>query len=214
MKNCPLCESSESEIHYKDSRRLYLRCNHCSFVFVPSQFQLNSEQELQVYDQHENNPDDSGYRKFLSRLTDPLCKKIPAGAKGLDFGCGPGPTLSVILEERGYSVDLYDIYYHSDLGWLDTDFDFITATEVVEHLRAPGEELKRLWSCLRPGGYLALMTQRIECQRSFAGWHYIFDPTHIGFWSEDSFLYLAEMLKSGSLEFYSDQVVFLQKKIS
>jgi len=175
---------------------------------------LQSEQELQHYNLHENSPDDSGYRRFLSRLVDPLCERIPTDSAGLDFGCGPGPTLSVMLEEQGYSVALYDIHYRPDESLLDKDYDFITATEVVEHLKRPLEELMRLWECLRPGGYLALMTQRIECQDSFDNWHYILDPTHIGFWGKDSFLYLSDMLQSRHLEFYSDQVVFLQKQFS
>jgi 16S rRNA G1207 methylase RsmC len=32
----------------------------------------------------------------------------------LDFGCGPGPTLSILLAEQGQQVDLYDPFYHDD----------------------------------------------------------------------------------------------------
>ena len=47
---------------------------------------------------HNNNPYDSEYRKFLSKIIEPLIDKIIPGAKGLDYGSGPGPTLSLMLE--------------------------------------------------------------------------------------------------------------------
>ena len=52
------------------------------------------------------------YREFLSRLEHPPnVPKLPAAAEGLDFGSGPGPTLSVMLEEQGYRMSLYDPFF-------------------------------------------------------------------------------------------------------
>jgi len=46
---------------------------------------------------------DPRYRRFLARLAEPLIAHLPKGARGLDFGCGPGPTLSLMLREAGFA---------------------------------------------------------------------------------------------------------------
>ncbi len=158
--------------------------------FVPPEQQLDPAAEKAEYDLHENSLDDPGYRRFLGRLCDPLMARLPPGAGGLDFGCGPGPALSAMLEERGHPMALYDIYYRPDKMVLERRYDFITATEVVEHLAAPGRELERLWSLLVPGGWLGIMTKLALDRNRFAAWHYKNDPTHISFFSRESFLWL------------------------
>jgi len=166
---------------------------------------------------------------------------------GLDFGCGPGPTLSAMMLDRLpwiRSVALYDKFYFPDESvWWDSVprasparrpraeadatedaaeapaprlYDFITATEVAEHLSDAGRELRRLWGHVRPqGGILAVQTSRTDgiirrplvssaavsssaCAPAattpdavaFAQWHYIRDPTHVTFFHAASFRYL------------------------
>jgi len=155
---------------------------------------LDTDDEKAQYDLHENNPDDPAYRGFLGHLANPLMARIAPGASGLDFGCGPGPTLSVMLEEAGYAVDLYDPFYAPDETLLSNSYDFITATEVAEHLRNPAGEFARLWAMLRPGGVLGLMTWMTDDIDDLAGWHYMRDPTHICFYSRNSFKWLADKL--------------------
>jgi hypothetical protein len=48
---------------------------------------------------------------FLSQVFDPVTTHLKKGAKGLDFGSGPGPTLSLMFEKQGYQVDLFDKFY-------------------------------------------------------------------------------------------------------
>ena len=73
-----------------------------------------------------------------------VTERLPSGAKGLDFGSGPGPALACMLRESGYEVALYDSFYEPDEAVLNDRYDFICATEVVEHLSRPGWELHRL----------------------------------------------------------------------
>ena len=134
---CPLCLSKYCSEFYKDKFREYLQCNNCEFVFVPSQYHLSDSDEKERYDTHNNNPKDPRYRKFLSQLTQPLSDLLSYGSHGLDFGCGPGPTLSLMLEDEGHQVDLYDKYYVKDLSVFNKEFDFVTLTEVIEHLSDP-----------------------------------------------------------------------------
>ncbi|MGB2360319.1 MAG: methyltransferase, partial [Porticoccaceae bacterium] len=63
---------------------------------------MSSAAEKAIYDQHQNSPDDLQYRRFLSRLTEPLLERLGPCSRGLDFGCGPGPTLSVMMAEQGH----------------------------------------------------------------------------------------------------------------
>ena len=208
--HCPLCLSADTAHFSRDQLRDYLRCEHCKLVFVPQKFHLSSADEQAQYDLHENNPDDSGYRTFLSRLADPLLERLPANAQGLDFGCGPGPCLSAMLEEQGHSVALYDLYYadNRELLTVDADYDFITATEVIEHLSQPMDELRRLWRLLKPGGYLGLMTKLVADADKFANWHYKIDPTHISFFSVQTFEYLSQQWDSSAEIIGADVIIF------
>ena len=166
--------------------------------------------EKAEYDLHQNSPTDPGYRRFLSRLAAPLCERLPSGCHGLDFGCGPGPTLSIMLTEAGHQVSLYDLYYQPDTGVWDARYDFITATEVVEHLRAPGPELARLWSSLLAGGTLGVMTKLVLDRESFAAWHYKSDPTHICFFSRPTWRWWAKQ-QGAQLEFVGNDVILLRR---
>lgn len=179
-------------------------------VFVPPRFLLSPAEEKSVYDQHQNSPDDAGYRTFLSRLCNPLCERLSPGSRGLDFGSGPGPTLSVMFTEAGHQVAIYDPFYAPLCPPPEALYDFITASEVVEHLRHPGVELERLWKILNPGGLLGVMTKRVLDREAFSRWHYKNDPTHIRFFSTATFEYLAEHWRA-ELTVVGDDVVLFRK---
>ena len=189
-RTCPLCEASEGIPFYQDIRE-YFRCPGCSLIFVlPHQF-LSPEVEKATYDDHENSAEDPRYRRFLGRLFTPLSQRLAPGSDGLDFGSGPGPTLSVMFEEAGHSMEIYDPFYAPEITPLQQQYDFITASEVVEHLHHPRRELDRLWSCLKPSGSLGIMTKRVTDQNAFSKWHYKDDRTHVSFFSIETFRWLA-----------------------
>ncbi|MGI3131032.1 class I SAM-dependent methyltransferase [Halopseudomonas pachastrellae] len=179
-------------------------------VHVPAHWQLTAKQEKAEYDRHENHPDDPGYRRFLSRLAEPLLQRLAPASSGLDFGCGPGPALALMLRERGHQVALHDLYYYPNPVALEQQWDFITATEVVEHLADPRGVLEQLWRCLTPGGWLGLMTKRVTSPEAFSTWHYKSDPTHISFFSEQSFRWLAQHWQA-ELELIGADVALLRK---
>jgi len=191
-------------------QRDYFQCGVCRLVFVPSRDWLAPAEEKTHYDRHENSPADVRYREFLSRLFRPLGERLQPGDRGFDFGCGPGPTLSVMFQEAGFPTDLYDPFYAADETVFDRCYDFVTASEVVEHLRRPGFELDRLWGLLRPGGWLGVMTKRVLSQDAFARWHYITDPTHVAFFSEETFRWLAAKW-SAELAISGPDVVLFRK---
>jgi hypothetical protein len=163
-----------------------------------------------VYELHQNSPRDTAYRKFLVRLFDPMRSLLTPASEGLDFGSGPGPTLSVMFAEAGFPMTIYDAFYAKDIEALQKPYDFITATEVVEHLREPGKELGRLWSLLKPGGWLGIMTKLALDKQAFASWHYTNDPTHICFFSRKTFQWLAKQWQVEP-EFIGNDVILLKK---
>lgn len=206
---CPLC-AGEIEFYSADKRRSYCACKSCQLVFVPDQFHLDPEREKTIYDMHQNHIHDEGYRQFLNRIYQPMVARLSPAAEGLDFGCGPGPALAEMFREKGFHVSLYDLYYFPDDSVLSNHYDFIVATEVVEHLAYPGVVLDQLWDLLKPGGALGIMTKRVKGKKEFSSWHYKNDPTHICFFHESSFHFLKKKWNA-SLEIISDDVVIFSK---
>ncbi len=206
---CPLCRLPVQ--HYcEDKCREYLQCMSCGLVFVPPKYFLSKSDEKRQYDFHENDPLDVGYRKFLSRMAIPMSELVKAGCHGLDFGSGPGPTLSLMLEELGHKMKIYDPLYAADESVLDNQYDFITATEVVEHFYNPAESLNKMWDCLKPGGYLGIMTKLVIDKTAFTNWHYKNDPTHVCFFSNKTFGWLINHWQA-KVCFREKDVIIIQK---
>ncbi len=116
---------------------------------APPECRLAEDRERAVYELHENSESDPGYRRFLTKLAEPLLARMEPGACGLDFGCGPGPALAKMLEEAGLAVALYDPFFYPDDRLLTQRYDFVTCTEVVEHLYQPAEVFQMLDRLLR-----------------------------------------------------------------
>lgn len=172
--------------------RHYWRCPQCQATLLAAEQLPDPEFERSRYDLHENNPEDERYRQFLSRLAEPLVSELAPHQQGLDYGCGPGPALAQMLEEAGHSMALYDPFFFGDRTPLQSRYDFITCTEVVEHFHHPAQEFDRLTRLLKPVGWLAIMTCFQTDDRAFANWHYRRDPTHVTFYREYTFEVIAQ----------------------
>ena len=215
LDSCILCNSYDLIHFYEDTSETYssdyYQCPNCMLILAPPKDRPSAEDEFARYETHENDPEDEGYRDFLSQLFDPLQAKLNPNSKGLDFGSGPGPTLNIMFEEQGHQMNIYDPFYADDESVFDETYDFITATEVVEHLFNPREELDRLWSCLRPGGHLGIMTKFAKDDRQhFADWHYRLDFTHVTFYTKDTLQWLADKWNA-EIEFHGNRVAIFQK---
>ena len=209
--NCPLCLNSAYSHFHRDKKRDYFRCSNCQLVFVPEDQFLSDSEEKAIYDLHENDVSDEGYRKFLNRLASPLTEKLPPGSHGLDFGCGPGPALADMLVLNGFKVDLYDLFYYPDKSKLKDKYDFITATEVIEHIKDSANAFCYFEDRLKSGGILGLMTKLVIDLEAFSKWHYKNDQTHIRFFSAETFEWVAENW-AFHLEIIGKDVILLQKK--
>ncbi len=210
MEKCTLCYSNDTEEYYAGKSRKYFFCLKCSFVFVPDVFLLPSGAEKKLYDNHENSPDDLVYQEYLKQIMNPVLDHILTGAKGLDFGSGPGPTLHLMFRERGFETDIYDAFYAPDESVFQKSYDFITVCEVVEHFFEPRMELDRLFSMLNTNGVLAIKTQMLPHKDDFSTWYYKRDRTHVGFFSESCCSFLAEKWKAKMIFVDSNIVLFIK----
>ena len=182
--DCPVCRARETRRLDTIDGRDYWRCGSCEATFVDPSQRLGRDAEYAVYLQHENDPADARYRRFLSKLADPLLARLQRTSLVLDYGCGPGPALAAMLSEAGHDARIYDPFFCPDRGALAQSYDAITCTEVAEHFHHPAEEFDRLGAMLRPGGWLAVMTCFQTEGKCFADWHYRKDPTHVVFYRE------------------------------
>lgn len=212
--SCPVCEGTGClpllSVQERGAQRDYWHCPTCLCRFLQPDQRPDPVTEAAEYRLHQNRPGDPGYRRHLATLCTPLLQRLPPARQGLDFGCGPGPVLADMLREAGHEVALYDPVFQPDTGVLQRRYGFITCTEVVEHFHHPAREFQRLGELLLPGGWLGVMTRFQTDDTRFAQWHYRRDPTHVVFYREATFRWLARR-HGWSCEIPCPHVALLQR---
>lgn len=208
---CPLCGSnSRNLVCPENDHRQYYHCTCCQLVTVGSQFYPSVAVEVARYREHNNGINQPGYVNFLKRIIDPALAFIEPGAVGLDYGCGPVPTLSELIARNGNTCYNYDPLFKFNHPL--TSYDFIFATECLEHFHYPRKSLEKILGLIKDKGYLFLMTERWESLERFRKWYYKGDPTHVSFFHRDTFEYIKK--KYDLQEMYSDRnrIIILKKK--
>lgn len=206
--NCLLCHTDSTPFEAET-----FLCPECALVFKNPDIFLSSDEDVERYSSHQNNSEDQGYRDFLGKLAHPMKEFLPSHFEGLDFGCGPGPTLSFILEDMGGEMENYDPIFFPDAHLLIPDtYDVVTSTEAVEHFKTPERDWDLLVSLVKDGGLLGVMTQFYKTEIDFKSWWYKNDPTHVVFYQEKTLSYIAEKYNLETL--YNDQksVVIFRKR--
>lgn len=189
-------------------------CPQCRLKFKDPKNFLTQEEEFSRYSTHENNPADQGYRDFLSRLLKPLSTFLPQREfRSLDFGCGPGPTLSLLLKELGATTHNYDLHFFPDAQLIrNQKYDVVTSTEVVEHFTHPKENWQLLAELTADSGLLGIMTQFLKPETNYSSWWYKNDPTHVVFYRPETFDYLASTLNLEKIYTDNNSIVIFRKK--
>lgn len=187
---CPLC-LRPTGFFCAWQNRDYNICGTCDLVFVFSLEHMSLEEEKNRYLEHNNDPDDVRYQKFLSPVAQAVLLNHLPPATGLDFGCGTGSPLPGMLDAHGFEMDIYDPFFAPYKEVFGKKYDFITCTEVMEHMRYPGKDILTMWNMVKPGGGLYIKTQLRNPLRVFTDWHYIRDLTHIAFYSVHTMKWLA-----------------------
>ncbi len=190
--SCRVCRDGDlCDFAFLDGRR-YERCPACLATLVAADDLPTLEAERRHYLHHRNDIHDPGYRKFASKLVEPLAAFLKEGASGLDYGCGTGPVAAAMLRERGFAVELFDPLFEPNQAALQRTYDFIVCSEVVEHFHHPADEFDRLAGLLKSGGVLGIMTGFQDDDQRFAGWHYRRDPTHVVFYRAETLQRVAQ----------------------
>jgi len=138
------------------------------------------ESEKEHYQTHQNGPEHPGYVQFLNQAITPALPFLKKDMRGIDYGCGPGPTLSILLEKEGLHCENYDPFFFPTIP--SQPVDFIFSTETVEHFFYPGRELAKIRDLLKPGGILTMMTETWQNRDEFQSWYYAKDFTHVSFY--------------------------------
>ncbi|HDR52142.1 MAG TPA: class I SAM-dependent methyltransferase [Mariniphaga anaerophila] len=211
MEVCPLCytESFQPEIVGPKNRFFHL-CENCKLVFEEKSNQPSRDEEKERYLEHDNGIQYEGYVNHLNQAIKPALKYLQPDFRGLDYGCGPVPTLNILVEQEGFACEFYDPIFFPEYPM--GTFDFIFATECFEHFFRPEHELQKLENLIKPGGILVVMTQLWKDTAKFKGWRYAHDPTHVVFYHENTFRFMSTHYGYNILEIKKDRVVILQKK--
>lgn len=187
---CKICGCSTYLLFDKQFQYNYYRCKNCDFIYEDPSHHMTMTEEREEYDRHNNSLEDEGYVNMFRRFLAVFKDKVK-GSKLLEYGSGPEPVFSHILRTEGFDVVSYDPFYLPDVSYREWQYDVITSTEVFEHFSEPLKEFEHLISLLKEDGILAIMTQFPKDDEHFLNWWYRRDGTHISFYTNKTFEYLA-----------------------
>jgi SAM-dependent methyltransferase len=192
--NCHICyKSIESFVHEK-TNITYYHCKDCEYIFKSPECHQDFIAQKERYNLHENDAEDEGYKSYFKRFLDFTLPLVGQPETALDFGCGRSSLLASLLTKEGVDCDYYDPIYHPDRLNNSKKYELIVSTEVFEHLHQPRVVFESLLSRLEEGGYLALQTQfHPNDVEAFKKWYYHQDPTHIVFFTAQTFRVLCEI---------------------
>lgn len=199
--HCPLCGHAGTAYTLRSVHgRPLAHCSVCDLVFANPEVAVDAAEERRLYQTHQNSIEQPGYIDFLNRLVEPMAMFVQAGAYGVDYGSGPGPTLSTLMQRRGYGCHDYDPMFGPHE--LAPPYDFVTCTECFEHFTSPAKTIQHIVSLLKPQGVLGIMTDLWNRHTVFETWYYTKDPTHVVFYSLATIDYLCS--RFGLALLYSD----------
>lgn len=213
--SCPLCHAS-SRPFASGEGRAYRLCGVCRLIFVPRAHFLATGDEVRRYLEHNNSLDNPGYVAMFDKKLDLLPTACPGVKTVLDYGCGYEPVLKALLKRRGYLADVYDENFFSDPPPRPS-YDLVISTETFEHFKSPAREMENILALIRPGGFLAVMTRFYPTsgdapdRADFERWYYKRDPTHIVFYSEKTFSWMADHFGLGIVYNNREDFIVLAK---
>ncbi len=188
---CPLC-GYPSFLFYKEKARTYFECSECKGISVERNRLPGREEEKARYCTHNNDVNDPRYQQFAAPIVNTILDQFTPLHRGLDFGAGPGPVICKLLTDQQYQIVAYDPFFFPHQELLDSTYDYIVCSEVVEHFHYPDREFKTLKNLLNHEGKLFCMTSIYRPGIDFSKWYYKNDNTHVFFYQEATFLYICE----------------------
>lgn len=191
--NCHICDKETESFVHKKTGIIYYHCPECEYIFKSPECYQDFDTQKERYNLHTNNEEDEGYKAYFQRFLDFILPLVEKPRSALDFGCGKSALLASLLEKEGINCEYYDPIYHPDTLSDSKKYELIVSTEVFEHLHQPKDVFESLLGRLKKGGYLALQTQfHLNDTEEFKKWYYHQDPTHIVFFTAQTFKTLCE----------------------
>ena len=172
------------------------------------QSQLSPELEKQRYLLHNNDAADPGYQKFVQPIVDAVKMNFNSKHQGLDFGSGSESVVAKLLGDSGYSLSLYDPFFHNEQKLLKKTYDYIVCCEVMEHFVDPKNEFTLLRSLLQENGKLFCMTSIYNEEIDFKNWYYKNDLTHRFFYHKNSLAWIKSAHNFSALKIKDNLIEF------
>ncbi len=206
MINLSQCLFCKSQIKPYWSKARLWQCQHCLLIFrnpFPEPPDLNRFY-TKGWAEPEANISETGTtdlllaRKYVKRLTHELNRPNLKGLKILEFGAGKGDLLKALREMGAEAVGIepYGLDHIQKLGLpvypslenlpADLIFDGVISLQVIEHLPAPWDDLKKLSTRLKTGGWCYFSTPNIRglnARLLRSGWREAKKEAHIVFFS-------------------------------
>lgn len=208
-QNCPLC-NTKSAVFYNNIKQLFYLCGNCHGIFLDKNLLLSRESEFLRYQNHNNDVNDVAYQQFVSPIVSSVLQDFKAQHGGLDYGAGPGPVISKLLQERNFQIEQYDPFFHDFPELLHKKYHYIVCCEVMEHFHNPYQEFSRFKEMLLPGGRIYCMTEIYHFDIDFGKWYYKNDPTHVFIyqrktmeWIRDKFNFTDALINGRKTIFYT-----------
>ncbi len=168
--------------------RAFFRCASCGGVFLSPEERLDRKAQRERYLFHRNDPDDAGYRTFLTNFASAVLSALPRRPRTVfDYGSGPVPALAGVLDGLlggGTDIRCWDPFFAPGTVFFPGGAELVTCLEVAEHFESPAEGFAGLCRACRPGGAVAVGTLTVpEREKDFERWWYKEDRTHVSFYS-------------------------------
>jgi len=95
--HCPLSGNQDINQSLKSTIDIdYWLCDQFQLIFADRKNLPEPDSEKERYLTHQNGIQYPGYIYFLNQAIEPTMQLIKPGMRGLDFGCGHTPTLSIL----------------------------------------------------------------------------------------------------------------------
>ena len=210
--DCHICNKATVSFVHEKTDIKYYHCEDCEYIFKSSEVYQDFDSQKERYNLHENDEEDEGYKAYFKRFLDFTLPLVGHPKTALDFGCGRSSLLASLLEKEGVDCDYYDPIYHPATLSDSKKYELIVSTEVFEHLHHPKEVFESLLGRLEKGGFLAVQTQfHPNNTEDFKKWYYHQDPTHIVFFTAQTFKKLCEEFECEFMGDNGKNMIVLQK---
>ncbi len=214
--HCDVCSNSilESfETLYVKPEYSVLKCNNCSFAFIPQYQRQNivyenyRDQEVLAEVRKGNNW--LKYKRHKLRIN--FIRKFIKSGSLFDIGTGWGHFLHT-AHKCGYDasgIEISELMHHYAVNDLSLNvklgdlfkeelpqetFDVVTMWDVLEHLDNPSQALEKANSLLKPGAYIFLQVPQIDsfiAKRQKQNWS-MMSLEHLNYFSKDTMRLILE----------------------